>query len=113
MKKFVSIFLCTLAIILLASCQENTQQKTVGKFYSDVNLLSEETYYQFRSDDDSVWWILSAEEIGFVPKEGTEYVLVYDNSGTTAENKPCECGPEFDCECEVYDDIFIKVYERK
>lgn len=91
-----------------------------------------ETFYQFRSDDGKVWWSLTEEEIGYVPdtlqdlierdvfragksigslSEITwdEYILVYDNCGTTSENKPCDCLPEYECECEVYDDEFIAI----
>lgn len=40
-----------------------------------------------------------------------DYILKYDNNGTTAENKSCECLPEWECECEVYDDIFLGIFE--
>lgn len=89
-----------------------------------------ETFYQFRSNDGKVWWSLTEEEIGFIPDTlqaliecniisagksidslseivWNEYILVYDNNGTTVDNKPCDCLPEYECECEVYDDEFI------
>lgn len=89
-----------------------------------------ETFYQFRSDDGKVRWSLTEEEIGFIPDTlqelierdifcagksisslseivWDEYILVYDNCGTTSENKLCDCLPEYECECEVYDDEFI------
>lgn len=89
---------------------------TVGKFSepfeaSDIN-GNTGTYYQFKSNDNETWWMLSAEEIGFVPNGNTEYVLTYDNNGTTKENKPCDCDPELDCECEVYDDVLLSVERR-
>ena len=64
-------------------------------------------HYQFKSNDNEVWWMLTAEEIGFVPNVNTEYILTYDNNGTTKGDKPCDC-----CECEVYDDVFISVERR-
>lgn len=88
-------------------------QTISGRFYCVVELEdlegNHEMLYQFRSDNDSVWWLLSAEEIGFVPELLETYYLTYDNSGTTSENKGCDCPPEYDCECEVYDDVFISV----
>lgn len=92
-----------------------TKCVTTGKFYSsyeatDVN-GNIDTYYEFRSNDGSVWWDLAEYQIDFVPKENTEYVFTYDNNGTTKENKPCDCAPEIKCECEVYDDIFVSVKE--
>lgn len=98
----------------LISPIEERIQTVSGKFYYAAELEdlegNREMLYQFRSDDDSVWWLLSAEEIGFVPELlGQSYYLAYDNSGTTPENKGCDCPPEYDCECEVYDDVFISV----
>lgn len=87
-----------------------------GQFYGSTEVTdqngNEKTLYQFRSHDNEVWWQLTAEEIGFVPKANTEYTLTYDNNGTTKANKPCNCAPEFECECEVYDDILIGVQDR-
>jgi hypothetical protein len=34
---------------------------------------------------------------------------VFDDKGTTAENKPCDCLAEYECECELYDDELIAV----
>lgn len=89
-------------------------QTVSGRFYSSVELKDMEgnqgTYYQFRSDDDSVWWLLTAEEIGFVPQILEQpYILTYDNCGTTPENKGCDCPPEYECECELYDDVLLNV----
>lgn len=87
----------------------------VGKFYGDLELTDsrgkQDTYYQFRSADNEVWWLLTATEIGCVPDTSAHYILRYNNNGTTRENKPCDCLPEWDCECEVYDDEFISIKE--
>lgn len=84
-----------------------------GKFYTTFiandYIGREETLYQFRSNDNAVWWALTEEEIGHVPDNETEYTLIYYDNGTTAENKPCDCIPEWECECEVYDDIFLGI----
>lgn len=88
-----------------------------GKFYTTFlandYMGREENYYQFRSDDNTVWWALTEAEIGGVPDNETEYTLIYYDNGTTAENKPCDCLPEWECECEVYDDIFIGMIVEK
>lgn len=63
-------------------------------------------YYQFKSYDDKVWWALTVNEIGFTPFEGRTYTLIYFDNGTT----DCtECDEKYDCECEVYDDIFFAI----
>ena len=68
------------------------------------------SFYQFKSYDDTVWWALTPGEIGFTPAANKTYVLTYYNNGTT----DCtECAEEFECECEVYDDIFLRVEELK
>lgn len=95
---------------------ERLELSTVnGKFYTTFTandyIGREATLYQFRSNDNSVWWALTTEEIGHIPDNNTEYTLIYYNNGTTAENKPCDCLKEWDCECEVYDDIFIDIRE--
>lgn len=95
---------------------ESETIETTGKFYNNLEMKdingNEDTYYQFKSNDNEVWWLLTEEEIGHIPNRNTEYVLTYDNNGTTKENKPCDCDPELDCECEVYDDVLLSV-ERK
>lgn len=87
-----------------------------GQFYDTFEATDSNgnanTYYQFKSNDNEVWWALTAEELGFVPKANAEYILTYDNNGTTKANKPCDCAPEFECECEVYDDIFLEVQAK-
>ena len=78
----------------------------VGSFESTFKDLNGNEYHHFKSHDDTVWWALTAEEIGFTPEANKTYTLLYDNNGTT----DCtECAEELECECEVYDDIFIKV----
>lgn len=89
-------------------------QSVMGGFYCAMELEdlegNLEVLYQFRSDDDAIWWLLSAEEIGFVPVILDQtYLLIYDNNGTTPEHKGCDCPPEDECECEVYDDVLIGV----
>ena len=95
---------------------ESETIETVGKFYNNLDMKdingNEDTYYQFKSNDNETWWLLTEEEIGHIPNENTEYVLTYNNNGTTKENKPCDCDPELDCECELYDDVLLSV-ERK
>ena len=84
-----------------------------GKFYGDMICTDykdiEDTYYQFKSDDDTVWWILTAKEIGHVPNTDDKYTLYYANNGTVEESRVCDCLPEWDCECYLYDDIFLYI----
>lgn len=90
-------------------------QTVYGKFYNTIEAIhngKNETMYQFRSFDNSVWWLLSESEIGFVPNYNNTYVLMYCDNGTTAENKTCGCPPEWECECELYDDIFLGIFEK-
>ncbi len=102
-------------ILLALSLKANPNIKTTeGEFYTEFDAVNMETnatehFYQFRSDDDSVWWILTAEEIGYVPGFETKYALTYDDKGTTAGNKTCDCLPEWECECQLYDDEFIRI----
>lgn len=108
------MFKSLLAIALAVIASASTNIKTVeGQFYTQLDFENSSTWYQFRSDDDTVWWCLTEEELGFIPEYGTKYNLTYNNNGTTAENKPCDCIPEWECECEVYDDEFICMTEVK
>lgn len=115
MKKIMSLVLAAIIATSLTACTSETNNEitTVGKFYGDIELTDSngnaDTYYQFRSNDNSVWWVLTATEIGAIPDQNSEYKLTYDNNGTTRENKTCDCLPEWDCECEVYDDTFISI----
>lgn len=75
---------------------------TVGGF----EWLDGDDWYQFKSYDNSVWWALTTEDIGFTPEENKTYTLIYYDNGTT----DCtECAEELECECEVYDDIFLAI----
>lgn len=98
-----------LLALMLALTFNPTVERTQGTFTQST----EEGYYQFKSTDNSVWWYVSAEEIGYKPIEGQGYVLYYDTQGTTEENKPCDCAEEYECECEVYDDTLIAVLPSK
>lgn len=100
-----------LAILLSLSMTVTSNSATTGTFTSSFDAVDGIMYYQFKSYDDSVWWALTEEQIGKVPTIGKGYVLTYHNNNTTAANKPCDCLPEWDCECEVYDDIFVSIYE--
>ena len=87
-------------------------QSVMGRFYTSLDAYSmsdknEEVLYQFRSDDNEVWWLLSAEEIGHIPNFEDKYILYFCDNGTTKYNKVCNCNPEWDCECYLYDDIFV------
>lgn len=80
---------------------------TLGQFVSDFKDIDGNVYYQFRSYDDKVWWVLTEGEIGYSPKIFAPYNLVYYNNQTT----DCfDCEPKYDCECEVYDDIFLTIH---
>lgn len=107
---FKSLLAIALALITSASANIKTVE---GQFYTQLDFENDLTWYQFRSDDDTVWWCLTEEELGFIPEYGTKYSLTYNNNGTTAENKPCDCIPEWECECEVYDDEFICMTKAK
>ena len=91
----------------------NGVNEVVGKFHNTTELTDSngntDIYYQFKSNDNEVWWLLTETEMGFVPNENAEYALTYYNNGTTRESKPCDCPSEWNCECEVYDDIFLGI----
>ena len=91
--------------------EEMPTEETQGKFSEGFKDFDGKTYYQFKSNDNSVWWTLTESEIGFKPSTEKEYILLYCNNGTTAENKTCGCLPE--CECEVYDDVFLGLFEEE
>lgn len=114
-KKLLLLIISVLMLVTQTSFFNPNIKQVAGKFYGNLELTRngvKDTHYQFRSNDDSVWWLLTADEIGCVPDRDTEYVLTYDNNGTTRENKPCDCAPEFDCECELYDDTFLSIKEK-
>lgn len=90
----------------------NKVEGTLTAMYFDVlsGAPSFETY-EFESYDKSVRWVLSREQFGgSVPQIGKGYTLCYYDNGTTADNKPCSDAPELECECEVYDDIFLTIF---
>lgn len=116
MKKVLSLAICSLILVSFTSCDNANNVSVTGKFYghheaTDIN-GNTDTYYEFRSNDGSVWWDLTEYQMGFIPNGNTEYVFTYDNNGTTKENKPCDCAAEFECECEVYDDMFVGIERR-
>lgn len=77
---------------------------TIGSF----EWLDGSDWYQFKSYDDTIWWELTTDDIGFTPKANKTYTLLYYDNGTT----DCtECAEGFECECEVYDDLFLAVKE--
>lgn len=85
----------------------------VGRFTSEFANLQGNQCYQFKSYDGEVWWCLEVNEIGFIPTMDKKYTLLYYDNGTTKGSKPCYCLPEWDCECEVYDDIFLGIFEEE
>ena len=92
----------------IAEGSKISTSKAVGSFGEGFKDLDGKTYYQFKSYDDTVWWALTAEEMDLTPEANKTYTLVYYNNNTT---ECLECAEEFDCECEVYDDIFLTIYE--
>lgn len=84
-------------------------QFSVSKTIGTIECLDGD-WYQFKSYDDTEWWALTIEDIGFVPEANKTYKLMYYNNGTTDCN---ECPEEFECECEVYDDILLAIEEFK
>lgn len=116
MKKITAIVICVLLMMAFTSC--TNINKVTGRFYGGMELTDAygitDTYYQFKSHDNMVWWLLTADEIGYVPDDVTEYTLIYDDNGTTMENKSevCDCPMEWECECEKYDDIFWGIIKK-
>ena len=108
----IALVLCLITLIALITsmfCGAISIKTVEGKFYHDIDLTDHngfmDKYYQFRSDDNSVWWLLTAEEIGEIPDTETKYSLKYDNNFTT----DCDCPEEFNCDCYCYDDEFIGI----
>ena len=95
--------------LLIAFITNSQNHSVTGRFYQTTEYLDGTIRYQFKSDDNEVWWSLDESEIGHIPNTTDVYVLTYDNNGTTADNKPCDCLPEWECECEVYDDELISI----
>jgi hypothetical protein len=111
--KVIKILAATaIALTLTVGLASNGNECTaVGTFDGSFTRSNGNKYYHFKSNDNEVWWSLTENQMGFVPKANTEYTLTYDNMGTTKANKPCDCAPKFECECEVYDDEFISIKE--
>ena len=82
-------------------------QFEVSSTIGDFEWYDGNDWYQFKSYDNKVWWYLSVNDIGFVPEKNKTYKLIYYNNQTT----DCfDCHPKYECECEVYDDIFLTIY---
>ena len=69
----------------------------VGTMTNTFEDLDGNTYYQFKTYDNKVWWCVTADEIGFVPIEGKEYIICYYDNGTVEE----------------YDDILLALWESR
>lgn len=52
--------------------------------FKDIN---GNTYYQFRSYDDCIWWLLTESELGFVPDRNAVYNCYYLENGTWGTNE--------------------------
>lgn len=77
---------------------DHINSKTVvGSITNTFEDLDGNTYYQFKSYDNEVWWCVTADEIGFVPIEGKEYIICYYDNGTVEE----------------YDDILLALWESR
>ena len=100
-----------LIALILTLTMNNNVRTSIGEFDGTWSGTDEngqiEEFYQFKADDGQVWWALAEEEIGEEPSG--KYLLVFDDKGTTANNKPCDCAKEYECECELYDDELIAV----
>lgn len=105
MSKIFFIVLC------LTFSMNSSVDFAVGRFTNGTRDIDGNMYYQFISYDNEVWWVLTEDQIGYIPSTEKNYYLVYSNNGTTAENKTCDCLKEWDCECEVYDDVFLAIYQ--
>lgn len=72
----------------------------LGEWYKGENFSEAETYYQFKSNDNNIWWALTLEDLSLTPDADAEYTLIYYDNDTPGV-----------CECEVYDDIFLAIYK--
>ena len=104
-----------LIALILSVTMNNNVRTSVGEFdgtWTGMHMDGQiEEFHQFKADDGQVWWALTEAEIG--EKPCGKYLLVFDDKGTTANNKPCDCPIEYDCECELYDDELIAVIPLK
>lgn len=61
---------------------------SVGKFTTGMEFASDEpnnareVYYEFEADNGEVSWVLTEEEIGFVPNSNDYYTLWFSDNGT-------------------------------
>ena len=80
--------------------------RVVGEFHNTFEAQDHKgnthTYHQFRSYNDTVWWVLTEKQIGHTPEANQTYTLFYYDNNTTQ----CE---HTDCECSLYDDIFLAI----
>lgn len=88
---------------------KSAKGKFHGSFLASNKDGVKDRYYQFKSDDDSVWWCLSAKELGFTPDTNSKYEIYFSENSTTKFNPPCDCPEEYDCECYLYDDLFFHI----
>ena len=106
----------SVAALLFSFNAVKTFKMVEGKFYQSFVAADaadkKDTYYQFRSNDNEVFWALTVSDIGEIPSLTDEYILIYSDLGTTEKNKPCDCSPELDCECEVYDYVLVRVFKN-
>lgn len=109
----VILFLC--CVIALPIIAFRDIEVVDGRFYSTFigvdNKGNTSAYYQFKSNDNEVWWILTEKELGFIPQSNTEYSFAYSDNGTIKGDKVCDCSE--DCECYMYDDVFIGIKEKR
>ena len=111
-----TIVVVLISLIATLTNSNTTTEVVEGRFYNTVNAYTqnyeEQTLYQFRSDDNSVWWLLTEEEIGEIPNTTDRYILAFNNNGTTATHKNCDCVDDTECECYVYDDELISITKK-
>ena len=113
--KVAKVAISTIAafsIITAAQGKENTIQSVEGTFAAHCYRSNGNAYYQFKSNDGKTWWSLIGSEINFVPKSGQQYILTFDNNGTTKDNFVCDFTVDHNCECFLYDDVLISVREK-
>lgn len=109
-KTIIAIMLAITSVISTS----NNEVTVEGKFTpKELAFENGTTWYQFKSDDNSVWWILKEEEIGHKPTLNDKYLLTYNHNGTTETDlEKCGCLAEWECECYLYDDVFIKIVKK-
>ena len=83
----------------------------LGAWLANKRSSGKIAFLQLRDGSGFVQGVVVKEEVGEEPCG--KYLLVFDDKGTTTENKPCDCPTEYECECEVYDDELIAVIPLK